>query len=147
MASKEKTQSAEVTCISKQSRKRQSDKIQTINNEPVFRIRVLLSGSRSDFFPSVLIRIGQTFGFDPEKSGYGSMKRSPKMLEQVKIFNIIFIHPGPGPKHCNRQQHPVSLAYVRATNEDSRMTFYRCSASWPEDLLDGKRIHIPNPNK
>ena len=35
----------------------------------------------------------------------------------------------------NEQQHPASVEYVRATNDDSRMTVYRCSASWPEDGL------------
>ena len=43
----------------------------------------------------------------------------------------------------NGQHHPASVEYVRATNDDSRMTIYRCSAMWPEDgpaeLLHVKR--------
>ena len=56
---------------------------------PAFRLRVF-SGSGSDIFSWVRIRIGQKSGSDPEQSGSGSVKKPPKSEVQVEFFFFIF---------------------------------------------------------
>ena len=65
---------------------------ESTGKKPVFQIRVLLSGSRSDFFSWVRTRIGQKIQTRSGKSGSGSMKKTPENCKyKFKQKNISYL--------------------------------------------------------
>ena len=63
-------------------------------SRPVFRIRVILSGSGSDFFSWVRIRISQKIRIRSGKSRFGSPKNAQKLQgHQKKMLYHIFHNP------------------------------------------------------
>ena len=65
---------------------------ESTGKKPVFQIRVLLFGSRSDFFSWVRTRIDQKIQTRSGKSGSGSMKKTPENCKyKFKQKNISYL--------------------------------------------------------